>query len=252
MRTALLIDQGNTRTKCAVWGLCSGRAVRVAPERAVDASDFEELLSLCERHAVRAAAWCSVTHIDARVCESLRQSLGGRLLVLTGETPLPFGLNAQIRPSLGADCVASLCGARALHPSGTIMVGDAGTCLTLDVLPDHGPVTGDISPGIKMRLTSMHERTAALPLIEKNGPLPPFGTDTDTAMRCGAVRGMAAEIAGAFARARADYDARRLLLTGGDASIIYPLLSDTAGEISHDPDLVAIGLLNILKHNEYL
>lgn len=247
MPNALLIDQGNTRTKLIIMS-AQGAVIAVEHLRRVD---FEPICELCERHEVNVGIWCSVTHIDARVCESLRQYLGGRLIVLTRETPLPFGIREQIPPTLGADCVASLVGARALYADENLLVVDAGTCITLDVLPVQGAAMGNISPGLKMRLRAMHEFTAALPEVPKDGELPDFGYNTATAMRVGAIRGAAAEIAAAYRMAHDKYDGRRMLLTGGDAELLLPLLPNDES-ICHEPQLVATGLLNILQHNEYL
>ena len=73
--------------------------------------------------------------------------------------------------------------------------------------------------------------------------------DTVTALRCGAVRGAAAEVTDAYLRLKARFPDTSLLLTGGDADLLLPLLPT---ETIRHADLVCEGLIYILKYNEYI
>ena len=246
MAAILTIDRGNTSIKAKVF-TDSGRPLAAA---LMTEPDLDPLASMIADHGVRCAAICSVSHLDVRFAETLRMMLPGGLLWLTPDTDTPIRVSYATPRSLGADRVATACGAASLYPATPLLVADAGTALTLDVVEPQGVFAGgNISAGISMRLKALHSFTAALPLVEPQGDLPEFGTDTPMALRSGAVRGTAAEITGAFACLRRRYPDARLILTGGDAPLLSPLLPP---ETICQADLLPLGLISILKHNEYV
>lgn len=245
---ALTVDRGNSRVKMRVMeGLTSLYAY------SGESPDIEQAARICDEYGVDTAIYCSVGAIDARFAESLRRLTDDRLLVLTHETPLPVTIDYGSPATLGADRIAALCGARILWPDTAMLVADAGTCLTLDLLDAAGHFPGgDIAPGVEMRLKAMHSFTGSLPEVGIAGELPEYGTDTATAMRCGAVRGAADQIIHAWQEARRLAEARRLVLTGGDADMLLPLLQSEIDHIDCRPDLIEVGLISILKYNEYI
>lgn len=247
----LIIDQGNTTAKVKIF---SGDALVYSDVMGV--LDIERLAAAIERYRPVAGIYSSVSHLDVRFTESLRPLLGDALLVVTHDTPLPLKINYATPQTLGTDRIAAACGAALLAPGRSALVVDAGTCITLDLLDAaRGFIGGDIAPGVEMRLRAMHSMTGALPLVTAKGELPEFGNDTATAIRCGAIRGAVAQIADSFLRAKNllacdTSDAPALFLTGGDAPMLAPLLE--LPELTVNPHLNAIGLISILKHNEYI
>ena len=146
-----------------------------------------------------------------------------------------------IPAGLGADRVSADIGARSICKGSTLLIIDAGTCLTFDVIGKDGFILGgSISPGVNLRLQSMHEHTAALPLLDSNGEHPVLGYDTPTAMRGGAVNGMRWEIEGYIRTVLTDYPDLQVFLTGGDA---MSFASDLEEIITREPLLVQKGLL---------
>ena len=118
---------------------------------------------------------------------------------------------------LRADRLAAVMGAQSLLPHRTVLVIDAGTCITFDLLLSNGHyLGGNISPGLDMRLRAMHEFTARLPLISAEGENPDYGYDTITALRSGAKSGIRLEIMGYLAQVRAEYPDACAFLTGGN------------------------------------
>lgn len=244
----LTIDQGNTAAKVKVIHNLHTVCAHVSPE-----PDVELVAGLIERFGIEAGVYCSIGKIDIRLAETLRCLLSGRLLVITHETPVPVKIDYASPSSLGPDRLAALCGAAALWPGKAMVVADAGTCLTLDLLTADGSFPGgDIAPGVEMRLRSMHCFTRSLPEVAVKGALPPFGTDTSSAMRCGAVNGAAAQIIASFRMAKKRIGAEAVALTGGDAGLLLPLLRQHISSIYLNPDLNSVGLISILKHNEYI
>lgn len=147
----------------------------------------------------------------------------------------------NIPAGMGADRVAADIGARSIKPDNTLLIIDAGTCLTFDVIGKDGSVLGGaISPGIHLRLKAMHEHTAALPLLEAYGEHPVLGYDTPTSMRSGAINGMRWEIEGYIRHIKALYPDLHVFFTGGDTTE-FP--KDLQQVISCEPLLVQKGLL---------
>lgn len=245
MAAILTIDQGNTSVKAKVL-LDSGEQLCA---ESMPEPDIDMISCMVSDHRVECGAVCSVSHIDARFMETLRMMLPGGLLWLTAGTPVPLAVCYSTPRTMGADRLAAACGAAALYPGSSLLVVDAGTAITLDLVEDDAFVGGNISAGVSMRLKALHAYTAALPEVSPSGPLPEFGADTDTALRCGAVRGSVAEIVAAFERVRLRTPDALLILTGGDAPLLLPLLP--VETICH-ADLVSVGLISILKHNGYV
>lgn len=246
MAAILTIDRGNTLIKAKVF-TDSGALLH---ELSMADPDMDRLARTVDDFGVTCGALCSVAHIDPRFAETLRMMLPDGLLWLTHETDVPLSVRYDTPRILGPDRVAAACGGAALHPGRTLLIADAGTALTLDVV-EHGSVFagGNISAGVNLRLKALHRYTSALPEVTAYGTLPPFGTDTVTALRCGAVRGAAAEVTDAYLRLKGRFPDTSLLLTGGDADLLLPLLPT---ETIRHADLVCEGLIYILKYNEYI
>ena len=153
----------------------------------------------------------------------------------------------KIPAGLGADRVAADIGARSIRPNQTLLIIDAGTCLTFDVIAKDGSIIGGaISPGISLRLKAMHEHTAALPLLEPAGEHPILGYDTPTSMRSGAVNGVKWEIEGYIRSILASYPDLHVFFTGGDGTE-FP--KDLQPIITCDTLLVQKGLLAAFGRN---
>lgn len=147
----------------------------------------------------------------------------------------------RVPAGMGSDRVAADIGARCQRPDNTLLVIDAGTCITFDVIANDGTMLGGaISPGVSLRLKAMHEHTAALPLLDIHGDHPVLGYDTPSAMRSGAINGMRWEIEGYIRNILALHPDLRVFFTGGD-STEFP--EDLQPIISCDPLLVQKGLL---------
>ena len=115
--------------------------------------------------------------------------------------------------ALQAGCLASLdCG-------GNWLVVDVGTCVTLDLWHDNKHRGGVIAPGLQMRLASMHDGTASLPLLVATSDTraPHLGQTTREAMLAGAIGGLEAEIHGQWALLCQNVPNLGVILTGGDA-----------------------------------
>lgn len=241
----IAVDQGNSRLKLTLF-----EGGEPKEEYSFSGDSLEEVFLVVERWHPDCGAFCSVGRIDPRFVESLRLALDGRMLILSRSTSLPIAIDYATPDTLGFDRIALAVGASCLYKGESVMVVDAGTAVTLDVV-DSTPAFrgGRISPGMRLRFESLHARTVALPLVDARGPLPIAGDTTETAIRSGVVNGLSDEITETFRRYNREYGCTRLVLTGGDAGILSGSI-ETRIPVDHVPELMARGLQYIYKYNE--
>ena len=77
-------------------------------------------------------------------------------------TSIPLKTFIKQRKRLGNDRIAAVVAAAALFPAINILVIDAGSCITYDLLTEDGYQGGSISPGLKMRLQALYQHTHRL------------------------------------------------------------------------------------------
>lgn len=244
----LTADEGNSSIKLVLFE--DDIPVR---KNVVEGADASVLQSI-RREAKAGGAILSST---ARDSDAWRAELKGDWMVVDHRFDFPVDIRYDSPHTLGLDRIAAAAGAFRLYGDRNILVADLGTALTLDIVAGGRFIGGNISPGMTMRFDSLHREAARLPKVSANGELPEFGHDTETAIRCGVVNGIIAEIIYAMQSARRAYDCDLLLLTGGamDRSLAA-LLAMKAGEqgiydeIKPEPLLVSYGLLSIYRNNE--
>lgn len=170
------------------------------------------------------------------------------LMELTFKTPIPIRNGYRTPETLGTDRLSAVVGACTLRPEENILVVDAGTCITYDLIDETGLYRGgNISPGLKMRFAALHQYTNRLPLVSENGEVPLVGFDTATALRSGVINGLYYEIKGYIENLKEQFKSLTLLLTGGDGPQINQIFNN---QFLNDPWLVARGLNRILEYNE--
>jgi type III pantothenate kinase len=219
----ILLDIGNTRLKASTADCNS-----IYPnENWLDFTDIAEEILVS-----------NVAGSDALPKEVARSP---KCKFLTWQSPEAREWLKDIPAGLGADRVAADIGARSMMPEHTLLIIDAGTCLTFDVIGRDGTILGGaISPGINLRLRAMHEHTAALPLLDAEGEHPVLGYDTPTSMRSGAINGIRWEIEGYIRTMQKMYPDLHVFMTGGD-DMEFP--EDLQHIITREPLLVQKGLL---------
>ena len=172
------------------------------------------------------------------------------LLKLNHQTPIPISNLYRSPQTLGPDRLAAAIGAQGQKPRKDILIIDAGTALTYEFIDRHGSYHGgNISPGISMRLKSLHEYTDKLPLVSASGITPIIGYDTETAIRSGVIHGMEMEIKGYIELMQEKYPGLLVFLTGGDD---FSFDTNLKSIIFADRFLVLKGLNRILRYNEHL
>lgn len=249
MKGNLTIDNGNTSVKVAFF---IGTQV-VATNRFIrrDARLLERFISTYKPDS---AIVCS-TAADApsQRIEQLAEQRCRRVLHLGHETPMPIRLGYHTPQTLGRDRIATAVGAwsiaRRLDDACDVLVIDAGTAITYDLVTADGLfVGGNIAPGIALRFKSLHEHTGKLPLVQADGDTPVVGYDTETAIRSGVILGLLGEVKNHIADIRLSHPNLMVFLTGGDGRLLHARLADK--NIIYSEHLAAEGLNRILLYNQ--
>ena len=212
-------------------------------------SDVASLVAFVKKEWVEQVYVVSVTDKHKELAAALPP--GVSLKVFDRQTPLPLKNHYRTKDTLGLDRLVALLGALELFPGQNNLVIDVGTCITYDLLTaDCDYYGGAISPGISIRLRSMHDYTSKLPLlqIEENAAHPEVtGDSSANSMLSGVMNGILFEVEGYISSFTQQYEHLNTIITGGDG---YRFESTIKAPIFVAPKLILIGLYRILKENE--
>ncbi|MFZ4456618.1 MAG: type III pantothenate kinase [Bacteroidales bacterium] len=237
----LIIDQGNTRTKLALFK--GNELVKQIVANELSTSTVKLFIA---EERILGVILSTVKKLPATTLNHLK-SLSERFVLLSHTTPLPFRLDYRTPETLGRDRIAAVAGAYFEQPKQNLLVIDAGTAITYDFIDATGCYRGgNIAPGLEMRLNALHHYTDKLPLIDKNGDTPLTGFDTETAIRSGVANGIVFEIEGYINRLTEECTDLLIFLTGGDTFYFDKRLKNI---IFADEYLVLKGLNRILQYN---
>ena len=237
----LIIDIGNTSIKYAVFE--DGRCVWHCSANKNSLTEFQEACSF----DINYVALSSVSTTGDELHKAL-QDMPYPVLNISTKTKLPFKIADYIPDTLGADRIAAVAGAHQQYPHQDVLVIDLGTCITYELLTKEGIYAcGNISPGLQMRLTSMHEHTTLLPEYTYDGEWPDIlGTNTRNAMIGGVVWGIKGEMECYIRTFLTTKSNIKVILTGGDSKSFVGRLETP---VCHDSMLIEKGLNYILEYN---
>jgi type III pantothenate kinase len=208
-------------------------------------SSYATINALLEKLQPQKTILSSVINHDVQI-ENLLSSRT-RFHKLNHLTKLPFTTPVGRPDTIGADRLALSAAAVYFYPEKNNLVIGLGTCITYNFINKyHQFMGGGISPGMEMRLQSLHHYTAKLPLVKADWNAPLIGYDTNSNILSGVVIGMAKEIDGFIDTYEEKYGNFNVLLTGGDLDI---LASHLKKEIFADPELIFKGLYAISEVN---
>lgn len=241
--TILTIDIGNSTTKICVFE--GERLIQSVVGSAPGTLAVETMLDF---YSVDGIAYCCVGK-DSSDIGGFVKSCGVRWLVLGPDTPLPIEVRYD-RCTLGADRVAAAVGACSV--SENVLIVDAGTAVTTDLVAGGVYLGGNISPGLHLRFKALSDYTSRLPRVSAEGEIPLLGHDTVTAIRAGVVGGLVSEIKDIFLTIRNSYKDLKIVLTGGDSPFLVPLLRKSGVNAETDPETLGRGLVRIFNYNDRL
>jgi len=239
----LVIDIGNSRIKFAVF-----HKRRLVESGQIEKLDSIQINRLIDVHNITHSIISSV-NVEISNLEDL---LKERTKYIRFSANVKAGIiNKYKSPeTLGLDRLAGVIAAKALFPGTNCLVIDAGTCITYDAVDTAGVYEGgSISPGLKMRLQSMHKFTGRLPEVELLDYADWRGHDTPSAMLSGVLNGCTEEVKGMIEIYSSRYSGLQVILCGGDAIFFDTRLKNSifAHTLKTEPDLVLIGLNEVIE-----
>lgn len=218
----------------------------MADFQVAESFDFQLYDRVLSQSTIDAAIISSVTDIP----EDLMRFLSGRVslvLLLDHQTMIPIENYYETKESLGKDRLAAAVGASFLYPAQDLLIIDAGTAITFDIINCRKQyLGGNISPGIQMRYRALNTFTSRLPLLDNVEDFVPFGRNTHDAVKSGVLQGVIAEVDGCIDLFKQYYPGIKTIFTGGDAMFFDNKLKNVIFVV---PNLVMIGLNRILTYN---
>ena len=238
----LVIDIGNSRTKTAIFS--DGELVGSTIVDTISQELPEDL-----KRQFPAIDWVILSSVTGSnpLINSQLQTTFPHLLEFSSITPLPIRNDYQTPETLGLDRLAAAVGANYLFPKKDLLVIDAGTAITFDLVKSNGTFAGgNISPGLSSRFKALHEFTRQLPLLDASEEPPEIGQTTHDAIRAGVIGGLTFEIDGTIDYLRQRHPGLEVVLTGGDARYFERRLKNP---IFVKSEITLIGLNRILEYN---
>ncbi|MFC2129659.1 type III pantothenate kinase [Bacteroidota bacterium] len=239
----LVLDLGNSYGKVAV---CEGaEVIESAVYPVVGMKEISYFIASYSE--IKGAIFSSVVNHSREIIDYLSTTFD-IFLELNADTPLPVKNHYKTPDTLGYDRIAAVAGAHTIYPASNVLVIDAGTALTYDLVTAEGEyLGGNISPGMNMRFKALNKFTNRLPLLSAGEEkIDLLGTTTDEAIISGVVNGVLMEIDGFISAVSQDYKDLKVVITGGDANSFDKKLKNSIFVVSH---LNLIGLNRILDYN---
>ena len=238
----LIIDVGNTNVKLAVFENNKLQHKEVIKSSRI----LSTIKKLIKKYPdLKRAIISSVGKLNESVLNKIRSQI--KLLVLNSKVKLPFNNQYQTPNTLGVDRIALVSASAMLYPKKNVLIIDAGTCITYDIITkENNYLGGAISPGIALRYQALHNLTANLPLLSIKQPKNLIGSNTNESIHSGVINGVLGEIKGAINDYDKNFKELTVILTGGDAEFLSKQLKSS---IFANSNFLLQGLNYILEHN---
>lgn len=243
--TNLVIDIGNTFAKVAVFN--QNKIVFSDQSSALSQSIIYQIK---EKHHPQNLIISSVKKdLDLNI-EELKKDFN--YIPFDQFSLTPIQNNYKSKATLGLDRLAAIIGAQHLYPKQNVLVIDAGTCITYDVVNDKGEYDGgSISAGLEMRFNAMHQFTSKLPLVNFDESFDEkFGNDTPNSISSGVINGVLFEVEGFIQQQLRQHQNTKIILCGGNSAFFDSRFKNSifAHLILHEPNLVLIGLNTVVNY----
>ena len=159
----------------------------------------------------------------------------------------------NIYSTMGIDRALAVWGAGETYSYPCLII-DGGTALTFTGVDRRKQLVGGaILPGLRSQLTSLRQKTAALPEINLPQKLPPrWALNTDQAIASGIIHTSTAGIHSYIVDWQQQFPNSKVVFTGGDANLLAQYLYLQFPEIAQktiiDPNLVFLGIRLVYQH----
>lgn len=243
----LLIDVGNSRTKYVQ--LINGHfsATTQLANNDFNVSYFDKYFCQCSKIIVANVAKPALTDELASWCAKHNVSLTQAHSEQKKNTLISA---YQVPTTLGIDRWLALLGALSLYPNENILIIDAGTATTVDLLSRNGQHQGGwILAGIKALFNSILTNSTLVHAQCKTQASLAFGTNTTDNVNNACWAATVGMIEQAVVQAKQIVNVDRIILTGGDGKALTQLLlaqtssqSSTVDNIQFMENLIFYGL----------
>ena len=170
-----------------------------------------------------------------------------KLIELNNQLKFPFENCYHTPNTLGEDRLALAAAASFYYPNKNVLIIDAGTCITYDLInASNQYLGGGISPGIEMRYKSLNYYTSKLPLLDSKNDCELIGTNTKKSIQSGVINGVISEIDGIIRQYIMEFDDLTVVLTGGDSEFLSIRLKNS---IFANSNFLLEGLNHLLQFN---
>ncbi len=238
----LVIDIGNSQTKVAVFD--SGEIVQTICMDTLSAHRLDDIKRIYPE--LNRAILSSVADVDQELLNTLKKKFE-YFIEFNHQTAVPIENLYESKETLGLDRLAAAVGGITLFPGSSLLVIDAGTAITFDLIDVNSRfLGGNISPGLETRFRALHKFTKKLPKIARGDQWPEIGRTTEEAIRAGVQNGMIFEIDGMIDHIVKNWPDCQVILTGGDSFFFDKKLKNT---IFVKFEITLIGLNRILEYN---
>jgi len=245
----LVIDIGNTLTKIAVFD--SGQLIDISIQKRITKNLLIEFIdktntNFSDLSPIKSVIISSVVEYPQILKRFINNNY--KFIELNEHTKVPI-INCYKSPTtLGKDRLAAVVAANYFYKSQDLLVIDAGTCITYDLINSKGEyIGGSISPGISIRFQALHNFTGKLPLLEKTNFEKLTGQNTKESILSGVMNGILFEVEGVINHYKQQYTTIKTIISGGDIKYFDKRLKNN---IFAFPNLVLFGLNIILEHND--
>ena len=237
----LVLDIGNTNVKAAIFQDRS-----LIEKKSVSLGDLGNVIDkYFLQHVIEKIIVSSVSATQ----DELEVLIDNRAewLWFDNTCELPISVEYQSPETLGADRLAGLMGVYNEYPQKNVLVIDAGTCITYDLLTyDNRYFGGSISPGLSIRYNSLNKFTKNLPLLTPKQEPSLIGQTTDDSIHSGVVKGIEYEIKGVINAYSDKFGSLVTVFTGGDS---LNFVNEVKNTTFADLNLTLVGLNKILDYH---
>lgn len=236
-----VLDIGNTNVKAAIFD-----KDKMLIKKSVSLGELGNIIDqMIDKYAPQQIIASSVS-VSKEELEVLIDNRA-KWFLFDNSCPLPIKVEYQSIETLGSDRLAGLMGVYQEYPKKNVLVIDAGTCITYDLLTyDNRYFGGAISPGVAMRYKSLNKFTKNLPQLTAKENPSLIGQTTEESMHSGVVKGIEYEIKGVIGAYSERFGNLLIVFTGGDANNFVAEVKNTTFA---DLNLILIGLNKILDYH---
>lgn len=224
----LLVDVGNTQVKYVFQA--TEDTSTLSDIVYLDYQSFQAQLSQGKFSEVSSVILANV-HGNA-VHDSIEKwaALNNIAFVQVHSTAKAFGVTSSyLQPErLGVDRWLAMIGAKQIYPQQNLLIIDAGTATTVDVLDAKGQHCGGwIMPGVQTLFDSLLTRTSKIIATPKTSASLSFGMNSSNCLNHGSWAMTIGAIKEAIIQANSQLILDKVLITGGNGQAITNLMSDT-------------------------